>query len=178
MTRCLALVASALLATGLATAMPTQVIVVRHAERAAEPKDDPTLSPEGVQRAELLAATLATANVQTIITTHYRRTQETAAPLARRLGLTPVVVPVRRGEQAAHIQEVLAKLREASGVVLVVGHSNTVAGLVAGLSASTPAPLCETTFANLFITTPAVPTAPALQLKYGKPDEAPAAGCQ
>lgn len=170
--------AGLLLLSGLAVAMPSQVIVVRHAERAAEPKDDPALSPEGVARAELLAVTLASANVQTIITTHYRRTRETAAPLARQLGLTPVAVPVRRGEQPAHIQEVLAEVRKASGVVLVVGHSNTVAALVAGLSSSTPVALCETTFANLFVTTPQVPAAPALQLKYGKPDEAPAAGCQ
>lgn len=41
-----------LLASGLAVAMPSQVIIVRHAERAAEPKDDPALSPEGVARAD------------------------------------------------------------------------------------------------------------------------------
>ena len=63
-------------------------------------------------------------------------------------------------------------------VVVVVGHSNTVAAVVAGLSASQPQVLCESTFSNLFVTTPGVPGAPALQLKYGKPDEAPAAGCQ
>jgi phosphohistidine phosphatase SixA len=157
---------------------PTQVIVVRHAERAAAPKDDPALSDDGQQRAALLAQTLAAAQVQSIITTHYRRTQETAAPLAKRLGIAPLVLPVRRGEQATHIAELLAEIHKLSGVVLVVGHSNTVAAIVAGLSSSKPEPLCETSFANLFITSPARPLEPALQLKYGKADEAPAAGCQ
>lgn len=142
------------------------------------PKDDPARSPEGQQRAELLAETLASANVQAIITTHYRRTQETAAPLAKRLGLLPTVLPIRPGPQSAHIAEVIAAVRKLSGVVLVVGHSNTVADIVAGLSSSTPVPLCETSFSNLFVSTQTLPTLPALQLKYGKPDRPPASGCQ
>ncbi len=161
-----------------ATAQPTQVFVVRHAERAAEPKDDPALSPEGAARAELLAETLAAANVRTIITTHYRRTQETAAPLAKKLGITPTVIANRPGELPAHITEVVAEARKASGVVLVVGHSNTVAGIIAGLSSSKPAQLCETTYANIFIATPAAPALPATQIKFGKLDVAPTAGCQ
>ena len=161
-----------------AVAAPDQVIVVRHAERAPEPKDDPALSAEGATRAELLATTLASAQVKTIITTHYRRTRETAAPLARQLGLTPTVLTIRRGEVPAHFEEVLAEVRKATGVVLVVGHSNTVAGIVAGLSKSSPVKLCETTFANLFVVTPGAAGAPALQLTYGKPDPVPEAGCQ
>jgi phosphohistidine phosphatase SixA len=167
-----------LCAASPAMAEPSQVIVVRHAERAAEPKDDPALSPEGAQRAGLLADTLAGANVSAILTTHYRRAQDTAAPLARRLGLTPNVFTVRRGEQAAHVADVVAAVKGMSGVVLVVGHSNTVAGIVAGLSGSKPVQLCETSFSNLFVVTPGTPAAPALQLKYGKGDIAPTPDCQ
>lgn len=170
---------AALLALALnAVAEPTQVIVVRHAERAAEPKDDPTLSPDGVARAEQLAETLRLAQVGTIFTTHYRRTQETAGPLARQRGLQPRVLAIRKGEQAAHIAELAAEVRQASGVVLVVGHSNTVAGIVAALSSSRPAMLCETSFSHLFVVTPGEPARPALQLRYGKPDVAPEPGCQ
>jgi phosphohistidine phosphatase SixA len=161
-----------------ATAEPTHVFVVRHAERAPEPKDDPALTAEGVMRAELLADTLAASNVRTIITTQRLRTQQTAAPLAKRLGVTPVVIATRAGAAPAHIEEVIAEARKASGVVLVVGHSNTVARIVAGLSSSAPAELCETTYGNIFIATPAAPARPAIQLKFGKPDMAPAAGCQ
>ncbi|KPF48557.1 hypothetical protein IP87_13750 [beta proteobacterium AAP121] len=163
---------------GMAAATPSQVIVVRHAERAPEPLGDPALSAEGAARAEGLATLLAAAQVQTLITTQYRRTRDTAAPLARVRGLAPTVLTVRRGEVAAHIEEVLAEVRKASGVVLVVGHSNTVAAIVAGLSGSSPLKLCETSHANLFIVTPGTPGAPALQLKYGEPDPAPGAGCQ
>jgi phosphohistidine phosphatase SixA len=162
----------------IAAAEPTQVIVVRHAERAAEPKDDPALSAEGAARAELLAETLKAANISTIITTHYRRTNETAAPLAKRLGITPSVIAIRRGELPAHIAEVAAAVRKASGAVLVVGHSNTVADIVAALSSSKPVKLCETTFSNLFIVTPSAPQLPAVQLKYGTPDVPPSAECQ
>jgi phosphohistidine phosphatase SixA len=161
-----------------ATAEPTHVFVVRHAERAAEPKDDPGLSAEGKVRAQLLAETLAASNVRTIITTHRLRTQETAAPLAKKLGITPVVIATRPGAMPAHIAEVVAEARKASGAVLVVGHSNTVADIVAGLSSSEPAQLCETTYGNIFITTPAAPPRPAIQLKFGKTDVAPGAGCQ
>lgn len=171
-------VAFVLLHAFCATAEPTQVFVVRHAERAAEPKDDPALSPAGIARAELLAETLAAANVRTIITTQYRRTQETAAPLAKRQGVTPSVIANRKGELPAHIAEVVAEVRKASGVVLVVGHSNTVSAIVAGLSSSSPVELCETTYANIFIATTATPSLPATQLKFGKPDAAPQAGCQ
>ena len=38
-----------------ALAAPDLVILVRHAEKAAEPGNDPALSPEGAQRAQALA---------------------------------------------------------------------------------------------------------------------------
>ena len=44
-----------------ARAEPSLVIVVRHAERAPEPRGDPSLSAAGNQRAQLLADTLADA---------------------------------------------------------------------------------------------------------------------
>ena len=38
---------------------PSLLLVVRHAERASSPADDPPLTEAGRQRAEVLAATLA-----------------------------------------------------------------------------------------------------------------------
>jgi len=171
----IALLAAASLA---AFSQPTQVFVVRHAEKAAEPKDDPAISPDGMARAEALASALAAANIKAIVTSQYRRTQETAAPTARLFGLTPKVLVIKPGGVAAHIDDVLAEVRRTTGPVLVVGHSNTVAGIVAGLSASKPVKLCETSFANLFVVTLQDPPLPAVQLKYGKPDLAPEPGCQ
>ncbi|WP_348692635.1 histidine phosphatase family protein [Duganella fentianensis] len=157
---------------------PTQVFIVRHAEKAAEPKDDPAISAVGVARAETLAQVLAATNIRTILTTQYLRTQQTAAPTAKQFGLTPKVLTIQRGQAQAHIAEVVAEVRKSTGPVLVVGHSNTVAGIVAGLSSSKPVTLCETSFANLFVVTLQQPELPAVQLKYGKPDVAPEPDCQ
>lgn len=54
---------------------------------------DPHLHPDGVEQAELMAERLASTGeaITTIYVTKLTRTQQTAAPLARRLGLEPVV---------------------------------------------------------------------------------------
>ena len=81
----------------------TTVLVVRHGESAAEVPGkpfplrdghgDPELHPVGVRQAELLADRLAGERIDAIYVTTLRRTHETAAPLARRLGLTPIEEP-------------------------------------------------------------------------------------
>ena len=63
------------------------VFVVRHAERAddgaAKLEDDPDLSAAGRARAEALAAALEDAGITAIFATQYKRTHQTAAPLAK-----------------------------------------------------------------------------------------------
>lgn len=54
---------------------------------------DPPLSPDGVEQAELVGARLAALGVDAIYVSTLCRTAQTAAPLARRLGLTPRVEP-------------------------------------------------------------------------------------
>lgn len=163
---------------GLAQAEPSLVIVVRHAERAPGGGGDPGLSPEGQRRAQALAERLAASGLNGIVTTQYLRTQETAQPAAQRFGLQPLVITARRGEGAAHVPEVLAAIRRMTGVVLVVGHSNTVADIVAGLSASRPPPLCETSHAHVFVVVPQPTAATLLQFNYGAADPPALAGCQ
>ena len=67
------------------------VIVVRHAERAdagmAAQETDPALSAAGLARAARLSAVLADADVKAIYVTQFRRTQDTARPLAAKLHL-------------------------------------------------------------------------------------------
>ena len=75
----------------------TEVVLVRHGEsEAADPerpfalvegRGDPPLSPLGQQQAVRIAERLATTRVDAIYVTSLRRTVETAAPLASRLGL-------------------------------------------------------------------------------------------
>jgi probable phosphoglycerate mutase len=78
------------------------ILVIRHGESApaseGEPHElvgghsDPPLDPVGEAQAQRLADRLATAPVDAIYVTTLRRTAQTAAPLAARLGLTPTVV--------------------------------------------------------------------------------------
>jgi broad specificity phosphatase PhoE len=153
-----------------ANALPELVILVRHAERAAEPAGDPALTPAGEQRAAALAHALAGLRVNAILTTKYRRTRDTAAPLAKTLGIQPQIIDVQSG----HVQALAAAVRAQNGVVLVVGHSNTVTAVLAALGGPTLADLCETSFHHVFVLRPG---AGWMQLSYGAPSTAPETGC-
>src|SRR5215210_1481319 len=98
-------VAVVTIAASTVRAQPSTVILVRHAERASEPRADPLLTPDGQQRALDLAAALSGANVSAIITTHLQRTQLTAKPLGDAIGQTPIVV---RAGGAGHADSVAA----------------------------------------------------------------------
>ncbi|MBK9242693.1 MAG: histidine phosphatase family protein [Acidobacteria bacterium] len=116
------------------------VIVVRHAERAddgASPgtsmtaSPDPELSEAGKARAQKLAAMLGDAGIAAIYTTEYRRTKDTGAPLAAKVGVAAEVVLAR--DAAALIAKITS---HKTGAVLVVGHSNTVPAVVKALGGS------------------------------------------
>lgn len=147
-------VSLAFLLVGCATASPagggqsppTVVVVVRHAEKAAEPKADPPLTEAGAARAEALIDAVAEFRFTAVLTTNFERTRSTAAPIAARLGLTPELVDVKGSDVA---QGLLQKHR--GETVLVVGHSNTVPDIVAGLGAAKPAPISENEFDRLFV---------------------------
>jgi broad specificity phosphatase PhoE len=147
--------ASAQGSTATATAAATTtVIVVRHAEKAAGEGDDPHLSDAGEARAEALARALEGAGVTAVITTQFVRTGETAAPVAREAGVKPEVVPVEWTSLSGHAAAVAAAARRhAGGVVLVVGHSNTVPGIVAALGGAMPDAICDSEYDRLDIVT-------------------------
>ena len=81
----------------------TEILLVRHGEsRAAVPGDpfplvdgqgDPELAADGRDQAERVGERLRHHPIAAIYVTSLRRTHETAAPLAKHLGLTPVVEP-------------------------------------------------------------------------------------
>ncbi len=157
---------------------PSQlVLLVRHAEKAEAPADDVALSAAGRARADALAAALAHARVDAIVTTQFRRTRETAEPLARRLGLTPIVVPAG-SDTRAHAQAVADAVRRAGRTVLVVGHTNTVPVIIAALGGPGFDELCESDYDNLFVLALPPGGSPGLtQARYGAPDQADVADC-
>lgn len=145
--------ALSLAASAAAAQQPTVVYVVRHAERADTTRD-PGLSPEGEARALALADALRDANVTAIITTQFRRTAQTAAPLAQARGLTPQVAQAGR-DVPAHARAIaeMVRTRSAAGAVLVVGHSNTINAIVGALGGPVIASYCDSDYDNLLIVT-------------------------
>src|SRR6266404_9451335 len=83
-----------LVAVSVASA-ETFVVIVRHAEKAANDPKDPDLSSAGRARAEALAKILKDAGITAIFATEFKRTQETAAPTATSSHVTPTVVAAK-----------------------------------------------------------------------------------
>lgn len=162
----IALAALAFATSALAQA-PTTVIVVRHAEKLAEPAADPPLSPAGVARADALAEALKDAGVSAVITTQFLRTKMTGAGVASKFGLTGEIVDARAPGHAKLVADsVLQKHR--GHTVLVVGHSNTVPEIVAALGAPKPAAICDDGYENMFVVTvPATGLATVTRLHFG-----------
>jgi probable phosphoglycerate mutase len=81
----------------------TELLLVRHGESEAleegasfallDGQGDPALSPEGQEQAALVSERLAAEPLDAVYISTLRRTAETADPLVRLLGITPVVEP-------------------------------------------------------------------------------------
>jgi len=134
------------------------VIVVRHAERAdggagantmtGKPADPP-LSAVGEARAAKLAAMLKDAGVNAIFTTEFKRTQDTAKPLAARLGLKTEVVA------ASDTAGLIARIKKdhAKDVVVIIGHSNTVPDIVKAFTGKVVT-MADEEYDAMFVLTP------------------------
>ena len=132
------------------TAAPTVVLLVRHAEKAAEPAQDPPLTESGQARAQALVEVARDAGVTAVITTQYDRTRSTAAPTAAALMVTSEVVGA--GPLAQHAKAVADQVRRhAGGTILVVGHSNTIPAIVGALGAPQPREICDSEYDRLFV---------------------------
>jgi len=145
----------------------TTVILVRHAEKVSD-EGDPPLSEAGAARANELARVLSDARVSAIYTTQYKRTQNTAAPLATALGVTPKVMRV--GKTTTYAADVVREILQhhAGKTVLVVGHSNTTVDVLRELGVKELPSIPETQYDDLFVVTLANNAIPKLvALRYG-----------
>jgi 2,3-bisphosphoglycerate-dependent phosphoglycerate mutase len=103
----------------------TTVILIRHAEKMMDGTSDPDLTESGKNRAVLLADLLSKAKIDAIYSTHYRRTENTVAPLAKRHGL---IVQNYDGGKMTEVDAMLAKHQ--GETILICGHSNTTPAIV------------------------------------------------
>ena len=117
--------------------------------------DPATLPPQGARAQKIgivYSATTANqyfggkdAGITAIFTTEYKRTQQTAAPLAKALGIQPTSVSAR------DMPALIEKVKAAPGNVLVVGHSNTVADIVSRLGVTEKLTVGDNDYDNLFV---------------------------
>jgi broad specificity phosphatase PhoE len=119
-------------ADGLVPAAPdttvATVILVRHAERDTVIGPDHPLTAAGLLRAQELRHVLAHSAIDAIYVTKWSRSRQTAMPIAAALGESLTVVD--------DVAETVRRLRTRhwGGTALVVGHSNTIPDLIAGLT--------------------------------------------
>jgi broad specificity phosphatase PhoE len=118
------------------------IYVVRHFQKADGA--DPSLTADGAANAQRLAAMLTDKGIVAIFATPTRRAMETAAPLAKLLGLR--VTPYDPSE----FGQLAALAAAAGGPVLIVGHSNTVPSIVEHLGGARPSPLGDRDYGILF----------------------------
>jgi len=145
-------------------AEPLVVYLVRHAERDEDGTNDPPISAEGRARAELLAAMLADAGVDRIHATAFKRTVQTAAPMALSLGLDEV-----EGYDGGDLAAFSGKLRGAGGRHLVVGHSNTTRTLIEVLGGDPGPAIEEFEHDRLYILTVSEQGVTTVLLRFGAP---------
>jgi 2,3-bisphosphoglycerate-dependent phosphoglycerate mutase len=110
---------------GLCAAQTKKTIVlVRHAEKAPAPptEPDPELSPEGRERAQrFMKAVAKRYKPHEIFTTNYKRTRQTAEPVAQRRKKTiQTYDPAKQNEL---VEKIMASKTDH---YLIVGHSNTI----------------------------------------------------
>ena len=157
---------------------PGTVILVRHAEKAALPSDNPPLSAAGLDRAAALAHALADARIDAIFATQYRRTQDTARKVVAARMIAPIIVKTGPTvEEHARAVAGAVQARAAGEVVLVVGHSNTVPAIIAALGGPKMPDLCDGEYANLFVLVTSADGVRLIRGHYGAPDPPSAADC-
>lgn len=147
------------------SATTTTIVVVQPAESALGSIQDAPLMLEGEQRAERLAqlfgGTATPGRIVAIYAGATRRTQQTAAPLAARLGIEPVVVSAE--DAGGPVHRALSEHRGQS--VMIV--SSAAWQLVENLTGATLTPPPADDYGNIYIVSvPMIGSAGVVHLRY------------
>ncbi len=127
-----------------AAALDNVIVLVRHAEKVDDSRDA-ELSETGRARADVLAALLKDMKIDTIYSSDYIRTRDTARPLAEALGLDLELY------NPGDLEALATKLRAAEGRILVVGHSNTTPRLVGLIGGEPGTDIADDEYDRLYI---------------------------
>jgi broad specificity phosphatase PhoE len=123
-----------------ATADSTTIIVIRHAQDAADTVGGTQLSPAGEAHAELLSRMFgdgrAAGRIDAVYVSPAARDRLTVAQLSKRLGVAPVIDSA--GDPQALARRVIRE--HSGGRILVVARDETVSDIVAALSGVRPLP--------------------------------------
>jgi len=149
----------------------TTIIFVRHTDTdlPAAPGSDPPLNARGLARAELLADFLedidVVAGVDAIYASPLKRTQQTAAPLAKRLSVDVAIAD--HYDYVGFMGDVLSDHK--GQIVLVVTQADAIAPLVEELHGSKNVPEMEADeYDNVYIVSiPWFAKVKTLRLRYG-----------
>ena len=164
---CLALFSLAILP---ACSAQRAIILVRHAEKIADDLNgvDVPLSKAGQERARLLAEMLKDSGITVIYASDTVRTRDTARPTATALRL-PVKMLDQRNPEAA----VKRMQREnADDIVLIVGHADTLPGLLEALGYHRGIRIPSSDYTNLFVVIPHAGKAPSIiRVGYGEDED-------
>ncbi|HEV7609609.1 MAG TPA: phosphoglycerate mutase family protein [Steroidobacteraceae bacterium] len=151
------------------SATTTTIVLVRHAEKQVGAISDAPLSPQGEVRASRLGQMFGDnepfGRIHKLYVTDSRRTQQTAAGVAQRLGLTPEVVDAKV-DSTELARRVVRENR--GGRALIVGHGNTVPEIVAALAHMKDVPpMGEEEYDTMYVVTvPTIGKVSVLRLKY------------
>ena len=124
------------------------IVVVRHADKIDD-SDDAVLSPTGEAQAKRLAHVLKDLGISAIYTTQFKRTIQTATPLADLLKIKLLAY------EQTDVNAVATEIRRKhpKEVVMVVGHRSTVPKILKQFGASEPVALGSSEYDSLFILT-------------------------
>ncbi len=126
----------------------TSFYFIRHAEKnISNPADkDPDLVMAGVLRAARWSSVFNSIDFDIISTTNYKRTRNTALPIAEKKKLPLTYYSPNDFDSVRYMKQNLGK------TVLIVGHSNTIPAMVNALIGKKQyKQIKETNYANLYI---------------------------
>lgn len=108
--------------------------VIRHAEKDLTPGvPDAALTEAGLARAAAWAERFRAEPLAAVLCTKWRRSRETAGPIASAHGIEPTIVDADAGAAASAVRALLPGSR-----VVIVGHSNTIPPILDALGAGVP----------------------------------------